>query len=113
MGQVLIGQVKPKLSQRHVTHWMVEGIIIDIKVRGVHRPAKLRDVGSCAGCKPLPIHTFKERVVPEVIQSTTTKPLLLAAQQLSDQVLGTGRHIRHIRGELEVVLWVKEKGRSG
>lgn len=92
---------------------MVEGIIIDIKVRGVHRPTKLGDVGSCACCKPLPIHTFKERVVPEVIQSTTTKPLLLAAQQLSDQVLGTGRHIRHVRGELEVVLQVTEEGRSG
>lgn len=46
-------------------------------------------------------------MLPEVIQTTTTQPLLLTAQQLSDQVLGTSRHIRHISGELEVVLWVK------
>lgn len=89
------GQAKP-LSETSVTHWMVEGIIIHIEVRGVHRSTKLRDVGGRAGCKLLPIHTFKERVVPEVIQSTTTKPFLLAAQQLSDEVLGTGGHIGHV-----------------
>lgn len=106
------GQAKP-LTETSVTHWTVEGIIIHIKVGGVHRPTKLRDVGSCAGCKSLPVNPFKERVLPEVIQSTTTQPFLLTAQQLSDQVLGTSRHIRYIRGELEVVLWVKGGCKSG
>lgn len=106
------GQAKA-LTETSVTHWTVEGVVIHIEVGRIHRPTKLRDVGGCAGCQSLPVNPFKERVLPEVVQSTTAQPLLLTAQQLSDEVLGTSRHIRYIGGELKVILWVKGGCRSG
>lgn len=87
---------------------MVEGVIINIEVGGVHRSLKLRDVGGSGGRQLLPVYTLKEGMVPEVIQPATAQPLLLAAQQLADQVLGTGWHIRHVRGELQMVLRASE-----
>lgn len=92
------------------THWMVEGVIIHVKVGGVHGPSKLRDIGGSAGCQPLPVHTLEEGVVPKVVQPSAAQTLLLAAQQLADQVLGTGWHIGHIWGELQMVLQTQERG---
>lgn len=92
------------------THWMVEGVVVHVKVGGVHGPAELRDVRSSAARQPLPVHAFEEGVVPEVIQPSTAQTLLLAAQQLADQVSGTGRHIGHIWGEVQVVLQAQGDG---
>lgn len=78
------------------THRVVESIVIHVKVGGVHGPPKLGDVRGSAVCQALPVHALEEGVVPEVIQPSAAQPLLLAAQQPADQVLGTGWHIRHV-----------------
>lgn len=48
--------------------------------------------------------TSEERVVLEVLDPVLTQPVLSAADESTDQVLGLLRHVSHLLGELESLL---------
>lgn len=91
------------------SHWVLEDIVVYVKVGSVGRRGHVRDVGRLGGSDVVPVDPAEERVALKVrdpVQSESTFP---RAKQPLDQIFGILGHVGHMGGELETILRTRRR----
>lgn len=78
MKNLGLGLKKKRIS---TTYWILQAVILHVKVGGVSGAADFRDVGSLTSADVVPVDAGEEGVALEVLNAVLSQPMLTRADQ--------------------------------